>query len=202
MKRLHSTGLRLSLTLALNGLLPIPSAAQSPIPRDLSQSTLEDLLNVQVTSVSKKEEKLSKTGAAVYVITQEDRQAIWVSASRAIRQPSRADYHLAVDVAAFPRDNGGLGVVEITGNPKRGAERLRDFEVGYRAQIRKQFSLDIATFASYYSGLQTEEPGDPFFTRDPAPPHLVIPRAEYHDAYGAFHALVGRNAFGKITWRF
>jgi iron complex outermembrane receptor protein len=34
--------------------------------------SLEDLMNVQVTSVSKKEQTLSRTGAAAYVITQED----------------------------------------------------------------------------------------------------------------------------------
>src|SRR5271165_3752244 len=41
-------------------------------PKDLSQASLEDLMNIQVTSVSKKEQKLSKAGAAVFVITQED----------------------------------------------------------------------------------------------------------------------------------
>src|SRR5271165_832641 len=41
-------------------------------PKDLSQASLEDLMNIQVTSVSKKEQSLSKAGAAVFVITQED----------------------------------------------------------------------------------------------------------------------------------
>jgi outer membrane receptor for ferrienterochelin and colicin len=35
------------------------------------QASLEDLMDITVTSVSKKEEKLSKTAAAVFVITQE-----------------------------------------------------------------------------------------------------------------------------------
>ena len=42
------------------------------IPVDLTQASLEDLANLQVTSVSKKEQALSKAGAAVFVITQED----------------------------------------------------------------------------------------------------------------------------------
>src|ERR1700726_712011 len=41
-------------------------------PQDLFTLTIEDLMNVKVTSVSKKEEKLSRTAAAVFVITQED----------------------------------------------------------------------------------------------------------------------------------
>ena len=40
--------------------------------RDLSEISLEDLMNVEVTSVSKKEQKLSQTAAAIHVITQED----------------------------------------------------------------------------------------------------------------------------------
>ena len=53
-------------------LLTVPAAAQNSNPPDLTQMSLEDLLKVQVTSVSKKEEALAKAGAAVFVITQED----------------------------------------------------------------------------------------------------------------------------------
>lgn len=45
-----------------------PAQAQN----DLTQTSVEDLLNVEVTSVSKKEQKLSHTAAAVFVITSED----------------------------------------------------------------------------------------------------------------------------------
>jgi iron complex outermembrane recepter protein len=51
---------------------PLLGFAQQPADDDISQASLEDLMNLQVTSVSKKEEKLSKAGAAVFVITQED----------------------------------------------------------------------------------------------------------------------------------
>jgi outer membrane receptor for monomeric catechols len=50
----------------------------SPAPpqpsRDLTQESLEDLLNVEVTSVSKKEQKLSRAAAAVFVLSEEDIQ--------------------------------------------------------------------------------------------------------------------------------
>jgi iron complex outermembrane receptor protein len=39
---------------------------------DLTDRSLEDLMNIQVTSVSKKEQKLSQVAAAVFVITPED----------------------------------------------------------------------------------------------------------------------------------
>lgn len=51
--------------------------AATPARADQSQAalaneSLEDLMNMQVTSVSKSEQKLSQTAAAVFVITQED----------------------------------------------------------------------------------------------------------------------------------
>src|SRR5258708_21715738 len=46
--------------------------AQDPVPPDLSKMDVEDLLNVEVTSVLKREQKLCRTAAAVFVINQED----------------------------------------------------------------------------------------------------------------------------------
>ena len=47
--------------------------AQAP-PEKLSSMSIEDLLNIEVTSVSKTQQKISDTAAAIYVITQEDIQ--------------------------------------------------------------------------------------------------------------------------------
>lgn len=53
--------------------LPAPQRpAQSTGQRDLSQIPIEDLMNIQVTSVSKKEQKLSEAATAIFVITQEE----------------------------------------------------------------------------------------------------------------------------------
>jgi iron complex outermembrane receptor protein len=49
-----------------------PAACQLAAPADLADATLEELLNVTVTSVSKREQRLGKTAASVYVITAED----------------------------------------------------------------------------------------------------------------------------------
>jgi iron complex outermembrane recepter protein len=40
--------------------------------KDYTQQSLEDLMNIEVTSVSKKSQKVSATAAAIYVITQDD----------------------------------------------------------------------------------------------------------------------------------
>ena len=123
------------------------------------------------------------------------RQTLWASASRAIRQPARADFNILADVAIVPLDNGGFGVVELTGNPNRKAERLYDFEVGYRAQATQRLSLDLATFSSHYYGLQTDELGTPFITTDPGPVHLVIPVIFGDNAHAHNY---GAEAF--VTW--
>ena len=47
------------------------NAAQTP-PGDLTRVSLENLMNIEVTSVSKKEQKLSQVAAAIFVITRED----------------------------------------------------------------------------------------------------------------------------------
>lgn len=51
--------------------LALPAFAQEKSD-DLTNRSIEDLMNIQVTSVSKKEQTLSRTAAAVFVITQED----------------------------------------------------------------------------------------------------------------------------------
>jgi iron complex outermembrane receptor protein len=59
------------LSLAAAVLLTIPAWPQET-PNDLGNKSIEDLMNIEVTSVSKKEQKLSRTAAAIFVITQED----------------------------------------------------------------------------------------------------------------------------------
>src|ERR1700730_1462710 len=59
------------LSLAAALLMAIPVWSQEK-PKDLAEKSIEDLMNMEVTSVSKKEQKLSSVAAAIFVITQED----------------------------------------------------------------------------------------------------------------------------------
>jgi iron complex outermembrane recepter protein len=103
------------------------------------------------------------------------RQAIWVSAARAIVQTSRDEANIVVDQYTFPTPGGGFGVAQLAGNPESKVETLYDFEAGYRVQVNKPFSLDIATFSSLYRNMEDSVAQDPYFTDDAGPPHLVIP---------------------------
>ena len=99
---------------------------------------------------------------------------IWLSAARAIRQPNVLDRGLEVDAAIIPIP-GTFGLLKVLGSPNKPTEQLRDFEAGYRAQVTGRLSLDLATFLSVYNDLTSAEPGVPYFTPTPGPPHLVLP---------------------------
>jgi len=52
--------------------MAMTAIAQTTTPVDLTGATLEDLMNIQITSVSKKGQSLSKVASSIYVITQDD----------------------------------------------------------------------------------------------------------------------------------
>jgi iron complex outermembrane receptor protein len=59
------------LRLAILMAVALPAWPQQKT-EDLTSKSLEDLMNIEVTSVSKKEQKLSRTASAVFVITHDD----------------------------------------------------------------------------------------------------------------------------------
>jgi iron complex outermembrane receptor protein len=140
--------------------------------------------------------------SAQLVWTPTDRQTVWLSAARAIRQPARSEFGLQVDVATFPLPNGGLGVVKLTGAANKDAEKVHDYEVGYRAQPSRRLSLDIAGFLSRYGSSETVEPGTPFFVTDPGPPHIVFPSIFDDQAHAVTYGLEAQGNW-KVTsrWR-
>jgi iron complex outermembrane receptor protein len=131
---------------------------------------------------------------AQLVWTPSERHTLWASASRAIRQPNRVDFdtHLNLGLSSI----NGLALLQtLSGNSNIKAEKLHDYEAGYRSQINPRLSLDLATFLSYYHELETYEPGTPNLVANPgAPPYLVLPvtfanlaRARNYGAEGFFN---------------
>src|ERR1700726_3158264 len=59
------------LCLLLATVFTVPTWPQQK-PADLTERSMEDLMNIKVTTVSKKGEKLARTAAAIFVITAED----------------------------------------------------------------------------------------------------------------------------------
>jgi iron complex outermembrane receptor protein len=58
------------------------------------------------------------------------------------------------------------------------------YELGYRFQTKRRFSVDLAAFHNVYTHLQTYEPGTPFFEPDPQPSHLVLPSYSANKKHG------------------
>jgi len=61
-----------ALALILGAAAPESCFAQAQPSTDLTQASLEELMNIRVTSVSKKAERISSVAASVFVITAED----------------------------------------------------------------------------------------------------------------------------------
>jgi iron complex outermembrane receptor protein len=100
------------------------------------------------------------------------RHTLWAAASRAIRQPSRQEAGVNLDLGDVPLDASTTLAVRLHGSPTYRSEELRDFETGYRSQLTKRVSLDLTTFLSFYRHLTTIEPQTPVIY--PGPAGIVI----------------------------
>ncbi len=121
-----------------------------------------------------------------------DRQRVWGAVSRAVRTPSRVEEDGRTDLVTAPPlpETGGLpAIVALVGDENFKAEKLTAYELGYRTELNKDFSLDFTTFYNDYDHLLSVEQGTPFPDLTPPPPHLVFPlyfrNAFSDDNYGA-----------------
>src|SRR5688572_533811 len=85
-------------------------------PDDLASLSVDDLMNVEVTSVSRKAQKLADTAAAVFVITQED-----IRRSGATSIPEILRIVPGLDVA---RINGNVWAISARGFNGQFANKL------------------------------------------------------------------------------
>jgi iron complex outermembrane receptor protein len=104
-----------------------------------------------------------------------DRHSVWASAARAIREPSLLEHDLVFDYGVTPVSGNGPALVVLSGSPAARAERLNDYEAGYRAQVNRRLSVDLTAFLSFYQHLQTQEPGTPYLSVGTGEPLLVVP---------------------------
>lgn len=100
--------------LALLLLLPLPALAQAP-GVDLADLSIEELANLQITSVSRKPERLADAAASVFVITADDiRRSGAASVSDALRLApnlqvaARSGYEISISARGL---NGARGAV-------------------------------------------------------------------------------------------
>ena len=106
------------------------------------------------------------------------RHTFWAAASRAIRQPSRLEAGVSLDLADTPLDAATTLAVRLYGSPRFRSEELRGFETGYRSQLTRHVSLDLTAFLSFYRHLSTIEQQSPVF--HPGPAGIVIEMPEVY----------------------
>jgi outer membrane receptor protein involved in Fe transport len=129
--------------------MPRLICAQSPArdPGDLARLSSEELLNLEVTSVSRKEERADTVPAAIFVLTQDD---IHRSGIRTL--PDLFRLVPGVQVAQVNASNWAVSVrgfndvysnkVGVLGNPNYRAEQFNEFELGYR--VKPHPPVDVA----------------------------------------------------------
>ena len=103
------------LTAAAALLTTVPLWPQAA-PKDLGDKSIEDLMNIEVTSVSKKEQKLSTIASAIFVITQDD-----IRRSGALNLPDVLRMVPGLEVAQV---NGGTWEISARGFNAQFANKL------------------------------------------------------------------------------
>jgi iron complex outermembrane receptor protein len=104
----------------------------------------------------------------------DSRQTLWSAVSRAVRIPARlnTDLHLT---APFELPGSDIPLYfNVVGNPDFESEDLIATELGYRAQVHDQLSLDLSLYHHDYDHLQTQEVGEMIFVGTPVE-YLVLP---------------------------
>ncbi len=98
-------GVLLIILILLSFVAVPPLAAYTELPPDLSELSLEALMDIEVTSVSKKPQRLADSATAIYVITQEDiRRSGVTSIPEALRMAP------GVQVAHIDNNSWGISV--------------------------------------------------------------------------------------------
>jgi len=121
--------------------------------------------------------------------TWSQRQMVWAAISRALRTPSSVDTARNLNENGFVPPGGPPVLITIVGNPAFQNEQQITYEAGYRSQLRKELSVDIAAYYNSYDQLETSEPAPPFFETTPPPPHVVMPLIYENLMHGETHGI-------------
>jgi iron complex outermembrane receptor protein len=127
--------------------------------------------------------------------TPTNRYTLWAAASRAIRQPTRGEAGVSVELAEVPLDPNTLLITRLYGNPHFRSEELRDVEIGYRAQWTTRLSFDGDAFLSFYRHLQTIEVQPQIVNATSLPVQIEIPLI-----YGNLGRATNYGAEASLTW--
>jgi iron complex outermembrane recepter protein len=87
------------------------------------------------------------------------RHSFWLAVTRPVRTPTRFDRDLVLNITAAP----GVPVfVRLLGDDAFETERSLVYEAGYRTELSRRVSFDVAGFYNRYPNFQSFEAGTPF----------------------------------------
>jgi iron complex outermembrane receptor protein len=103
------------------------------------------------------------------------KQIIWTAVSRAVRTPSRSDRDVETNIIKTIDGTNSFVTARLNGDAGFDSEELIAYEIGYRRQINKVFSLDLAAYYNDYDELRGTRDNPPFLDLTSSPPMPVIP---------------------------
>lgn len=106
--------------------------------------------------------------------TPNEGQTIWGAISHAVTTPSRFQRDARVLLSFVPRPSGLPIAIAMLPDRDLESERKNEFEFGYRRELGRTLSLDLATFYSQHDRVVDSVTQPPVFEAVPAPPHLLI----------------------------
>jgi iron complex outermembrane recepter protein len=91
--------------------------------------------------------------------------SVWASVSRTTQNPAAVDTEIRLTAARFEIPNGSGGALPaeatVSGNHGFDSPKLVAYEMGYRMQPIKQFSIDLSSYYDNYTSLGSVEPEAP-----------------------------------------
>jgi iron complex outermembrane receptor protein len=125
-------------------------------------------------------------------------QALWASATRAVRTPSRLDEDIQLT------DYAGTTTLPIFlrayGNRKFRSEELIAYETGFRTLVTRSWYLDTAAFYNQYDDLYSFQVNAPFLETSPLPVHAVLPVLTGNGIHGSAGGLEVAPDWRPVSW--
>jgi iron complex outermembrane receptor protein len=115
--------------------------------------------------------------------TPNSRQSWWASVARAVRTPDRRDEDLSLNFLV-PEPTPFPVQVQLLGNPHSLSETMIAYEAGYRTQLSRRVSLDVAAFVNRYNRLQEGVEGQPTLQQNAGQLVLAYPITFQNPGYG------------------
>jgi iron complex outermembrane recepter protein len=105
-----------------------------------------------------------------------ERNSLWLAASRAVRIPSRSESDVRVNLETIPSGSPLFPPVRVSalGNKNLNSEKVYAFELGYRSQLTHAFTFDTALFYNYYDELIDYKQSIVGMMQEPAPAHILV----------------------------